>query len=104
MAIDFNGLSSRTNAGNTNRVSGNATDTPAKKAAQEGSPNAAPETVKLSAEAQTLQKLEEKVAQLPDVDADRVAQIKQAIEDGSYQVDSQRVAAKLLQLEDQLFG
>ncbi|HEY5717047.1 MAG TPA: flagellar biosynthesis anti-sigma factor FlgM [Motiliproteus sp.] len=104
MAIDLSGLSSRPTTSGSHRV-GNASADVSSKANKQEAPSSAPaETVKLSAEAQTLRKLEEQVAQLPDVDTDRVARIKQAIDDGAYKIDPERVAAKLLQLEDQLFG
>lgn len=56
--------------------------------------------VKLSAQAQQLQAVEERLRELPVVDSERVAQIRQAISDGSYQVDSGRIADKLLALEE----
>jgi len=104
MAIDLSGLSSRPTTGGSARVNSAPADASSKSAKQQAPNSGSTETVKLSAEAQTLQKLEEQVAQLPDVDTDRVARIKQAIDEGSYKTDPERVAAKLLQLEDQLFG
>ncbi|MEH6470268.1 MAG: flagellar biosynthesis anti-sigma factor FlgM [Halopseudomonas sp.] len=104
MAIDLTGLSS-VNAGTRSKASTNVAS--ARSGAAEKQPAAAqtqPETVKLSSEAQMLNKLEEQVAQLPDTDESRIASIKQAVEDGSYSIDPERIASKLTSLEDQLFG
>lgn len=55
--------------------------------------------VKLSNQAQQLQAIEERLRELPEVDSARVAQIKEAIADGSYKVDSAQIADKLIALE-----
>jgi len=68
----------------TNTVSGNASD-----------------TVQLSPEAQRLQQAADKLADQPAVDQERIEKLKAAIADGSYKVDNQRVAAKLLAFETQ---
>ena len=57
------------------------------------------ETVQLSSEAQGIRKIEQELAKLPEVDNERVARIKQALNDGSYQVNSRSVAEKLLGFE-----
>lgn len=58
--------------------------------------------VTLTTSARALQKLSEAVAQAPVVNADKVASVKQAVNGGSYRVDSGRVADKLLQFEQGL--
>ncbi|MEH6651585.1 MAG: flagellar biosynthesis anti-sigma factor FlgM [Motiliproteus sp.] len=106
MAIDLSGLSS-INAGTRSKVGTNTTN---ERSEPSGSKTAAtstpsqPETVKLSDQAQTLGKLEEKVSQLPDIDESRVASIRQAIDDGSFSIDPERIAGKLTSLEGSLFG
>jgi negative regulator of flagellin synthesis FlgM len=56
----------------------------------------------LTSSARSLQKLEEVIGQTPVVNASKVASVKQAISSGTYQVDSSRVADKLLQFESGL--
>jgi negative regulator of flagellin synthesis FlgM len=58
--------------------------------------------VTLTTSARSLQKLSEAIAQTPVVNADKVASVKQAVNGGTYQVDSRRVADKMLQSEKDL--
>jgi negative regulator of flagellin synthesis FlgM len=57
------------------------------------------DTVTLTGSAITLQKLSEAVAAAPVVNSQKVAAVKQSVQDGTYQVDSGRVADKLIQFE-----
>lgn len=61
------------------------------------------DSVELSAQGQSMSRLEERVGQLPDVDSERVANIKQAILEGRFEVDAERVAERLLN-QDELLG
>jgi negative regulator of flagellin synthesis FlgM len=109
MAIDFNRPNSAANPPSSGRSSSvqsaerpaiqqNPTTGAIKNAT---SPSVSGESVQLSPEAQRLQGVTEKLNQQSSVDQERVAQIKQAIADGSYQIDNQRVASKLLAFESQ---
>jgi negative regulator of flagellin synthesis FlgM len=60
------------------------------------------DTVSITGPALTLQKLSEAVANAPVVNTQKVASVKRAVEDGSYQVDSGSVADKILQFENGL--
>jgi negative regulator of flagellin synthesis FlgM len=55
--------------------------------------------VTLTDSARSMQKIEEAVAKTPVVNAAKVDSIKQAVQNGTYQIDSGRVAGKLLQFE-----
>jgi len=55
--------------------------------------------VTLTDSARSLQKIEEAVAKAPVVDTAKVAAVKQAVSSGTYQIDTGRVADKLLQFE-----
>ena len=58
--------------------------------------------VHLSKDALNLQSVEHAVHSSSDVDEARVAQVKRALADGTYQVDARSVAVKLLALDRQL--
>jgi len=66
---------------------------------QESGKSSTADTVSLSDNAVQLGKLENSVVSTPVVDTQRVEQVKQAIKDGSYEVDPARVADKLMQFE-----
>ncbi|MCY1525306.1 flagellar biosynthesis anti-sigma factor FlgM [compost metagenome] len=112
MVIDFNrpnnavtpansGRTSSAQSGGRNEAIGNKPSTTLPAAAEQAENSKSGESVQLSREAQQLQKVSDKLRDLPTVDKERVAQIKQAIADGSYQIDAQRVASKLLDFESQ---
>jgi negative regulator of flagellin synthesis FlgM len=67
---------------------------------------AAPSTkdnVVLSSEAQNLVRLQAKISSLPDVNLDRVAAIKQAIAEGRFEINPERIAENMLK-QDELLG
>jgi negative regulator of flagellin synthesis FlgM len=104
MVIDFSRLNSSTTVGGTQRTAStkeagktDATATVSTSTSVSGSG----ETVSLSSEAQQLQKITDSLRDQPVVNSSRVAELKQAIADGSYKVDSNRVASKLLDFEAQ---
>ena len=55
--------------------------------------------VNLSAGAKDLQNIESSLKDLPEVNQERVTQIRQALRDGTYSVDPARLAAKIVQFE-----
>jgi negative regulator of flagellin synthesis FlgM len=60
-----------------------------------------PDSVQLTEQAQQLLRLEEKLAQFPEVDSQRVDAIRQAIADGSYKIDAEQIAERMLAAEAQ---
>lgn len=101
MLIDFSRLNNSpavTGGVRSNTATGSA---PKAGETSEAPQTASGEAVHLSQEAQQLQKISDKLRDQPEVNSARVAQLKQAIADGSYQVDAGRVASKLLDFEAQ---
>ena len=105
MAIDFSRLNNAPSLTGSTRISASkdadssgksaSVSTPATSVSQSG------ESVHLSNEAQQLQQVTDKLRDQPVVNSARVAELKQAVADGSYKVDSNRVASKLLNFEAQ---
>jgi negative regulator of flagellin synthesis FlgM len=105
MAIEFNKPSTKHSAGIGTQRSAN---TQASKSIQHSSD--APEKttggggdqVAISSHAQRIQALEVRVQQFPEVDVARVEAIKQSIAEGSYKVDAESTAKKMLALEQSI--
>lgn len=106
MAIDFPGLSPAQSAGNRGKVSEQQTPATGNSAGNQptgNTPARSDDTVRISDTAQALQRSVGENSGNTDVNSDRVAQIKAAIEDGSYKIDNERIADRMLQL-DSLLG
>ena len=104
MVIDFSRLNNTPTTSGTTRTTGTkdsveakAQPLPAK--TEQASASQSGESVHLSNEAQQLQKVTDSLRDQPVVNKARVAELKQAIADGIYKVDSNRVASKLLNFE-----
>jgi len=62
------------------------------------------QNVQITGTARQLSDLDQKVRDLPDVNEERVAQLRTAIEQGTYQVRPQHIADQLMSLERALGG
>ena len=81
-----------------NRSGAADTDSPAAARPGAGEP-AGGDTVELTGMARRLTDLEAAVADLPEVDAERVAALREQIASGEYSVDSRSVADKMLGMD-----
>lgn len=57
------------------------------------------DSIAITAMAQGIKKAFESSSSVAVVDADRVAAVKQALADGSYQINAERIAEKMIQYE-----
>lgn len=99
MALEINGLN--TNQTNTKRTR-NSQQTSSEKnsTAAEKSPGKGNTTVSISAQAHSLNQIQGEVSKGSAIDEAKVASIKAAIDDGSYQVDAQKTADNMLKMDD----
>lgn len=110
MAIDLNNLKGVNP--NQNNVSQNRGTASAPKADAEGvrsqgggeGGSDGDDSVQLSPEVQALQAVEARVQNVPEVDTERVEAIRNAIEDGSFEINNDRLASRLVSLERLLGG
>ena len=106
MVIDFSRLNSAppltgSTRSNASQETGSTPAAPANSPEHTSASAPRGESVHLSQEAQQLQKISDSLRDQPVVDKNRVAELKQAIADGSHKVDSDRIASKLLDMEAQ---
>src|SRR3954471_22641102 len=104
MVIDTNNINSggaarsRTTVPVSNNSTKTSTPAPAEAAVASSKDN-----VVLSSDAQNLVKLQAKISSLPDVNLDSVAAIKQAIAEGRFEINPERIAENMLN-QDELLG
>ena len=104
MAIDLTGLSStQNNGGRGNKVNNEQRNTTGPTGGSDGaqpSVNQAPvDTVKISEAAMAVQSAAKELQSEPEVNSDRVAELKAAIDSGEYKVNAERVADRMLAFE-----
>ena len=58
----------------------------------------------LTGEATSLQALQRELSVAPAIDPARVAEVRQALESGSYRIDPAKIAERMLDLDKQLGG
>lgn len=98
MSLEINGLPPSKVPSSTDETQlKQATEQPSSE--QESGKSSTTDTVSLSDNAVQLGKLDNTVVSTPVVDTQRVEQVKQAIKDGTYEVDPAKVADKLMQFE-----
>ncbi len=73
------------------------------KDARSGSPTShVADSVELTGTAMKLQQAENRMSDISDIDTQKVAQVKAAIENGHYRIDAEKVTDKLLAMDEAL--
>ena len=62
------------------------------------------DSVNLSNQARNLKQLEQKLGDYPEMDDDRIEQIRAALENGTYKIDAEKLAQKMLEMDESIFG
>ncbi len=75
---------------------------PASKSAPAAPATGGPDKVTFTGDAERLAKLDEAIQSTSGVDSNRVAEIRKAIASGTFKVDSEQIASKLIDLERDL--
>lgn len=96
MVIDMNGVNSLQNQSSRSSATSNRSDGGNGKASAKADAVGSDDQVQLSSQANALQKVEARIQDLPDVDSERVAALRQQIENGEYQVNADNIAQKLI--------
>lgn len=104
MVIDTNNINSSGASSTRSRTAAPvaASSTKTQTAPVETAAPSTKDNVVLSSEAQNLVRLQAKISSLPDVNLDRVAAIKQAIADGRFEINPERIAENMLNQEELL--
>ncbi len=108
MSVDFNGIgpgqvyTQKTTADKSSATQ--STQPSTAEQAKTQAQGARGENVNLSSQAKNLKQLEQKLGSYPEMDDDRIEQIRSALESGSYKVDAEKLAQKMLEMDESIFG
>ena len=108
MTVDFNGIG----PGQVNTQKPTADKAVAKQPTQQApaeqartqAQNARGENLNLSRQAREMKDLEQKLGEFPEMDDAKVEEIRAALADGSYKVDAEKLAQKMLDMDESIFG
>ena len=101
MILDINNIGLQNSRANQSKSGSVSSEAKTATAAQPKAPDDA-DKVQLSQEAQTVSRLQAKIADSSGVDLDKVAAIKQAIAEGKFEFNPERIAENMLNQEDLL--
>ena len=108
MSVDFNGIGSgQVNNQRPTADKTSSSETPRQQGAEQARPqnsNTRGENVNLSSQAKNLKQLEQSLGEFPEMDDERIEQIRSALEDGSFKIDAEKLAQKMLDLDKSIFG
>jgi negative regulator of flagellin synthesis FlgM len=88
--------------GSSNPIEKIRVSKPVKSAGAEASATSETDSVHITQSARSLAALSQAIQDAPDVDTARVAAVQQAIDGGQYTINPERIASRLLQLEQDL--
>lgn len=89
-------------SGSSNPIEKIRSSTVVNSATSESSPSIQADSVSITASARTLAALSQAVNDTPDVNTERVAAAQQAISSGQFSINPERIATRLLRLEQDL--
>ena len=67
-------------------------------------PVEAADSLRLTGEATNLQAIERELTTAPAIDAQRVAAVREALQNGTYKINPDAIASRMLELDQQLHG
>ncbi len=104
MTIDTNKLNSNVTTRMRNKAADNQPSGADQSAVEKPQPRQSQksDSVVITAQAQQLQKMQTKLSLMPDVDQKKVSDIKQAISEGRYKIDPQKLAENISNFESEL--
>lgn len=108
MSVDFNGIGpGQVNSQRPSADKASGSEAPKQTGSEQARPqasNARGENVNLSSQAKNLKQLEQTLGEFPEMDDERIEQIRTALQDGSYKVDAEKLAQKMLDMDESIFG